>query len=512
MDFRYRKTTIDDLNDVMEAIEDSRAVLKLQNTGQWQDGFPNKDMVIKDIENGQSYVFLDNQDQIIGTCAITDFDQNYVHLFEGKWLSDYPYMVLHRVAIKKDYKGNGFGHLFFKLFELVARENNRRSLKVDTHEGNFIMRHLLEKEGFVYCGKTLLIENNKPRVVYEKVLEKYEGLTLVFPCEKYIKSYREAYEEHMKLSPNSELIFSNREDYLNRVKDFALGKNLPEGYVAATNLWLIENNEVVGEIGIRHKLTDRLLGFGGNIGYEIRPSKRGQGYGTKMLSLALDYAKENLGLKKALITCDSDNYASEKVMINNGGILGEMIPYKSETNEGTLKKYWINLDKHIIETDRFYLREITNDDFVSLKEIYGDSETMKYFIAPYDDRKVHRLIDWTLSNYAKYGFGFWAIIDKDSGEFIGDCGLSMQNIDGEMLPEIGYHINKKFHNKGYASQAARAVKEYIFKFYAYDYLYSYMNKENIASIKVAKNNDMELYKEYRDDDEDLVVYRVKRNS
>ena len=90
-------------------------------------------------------------------------------------------------------------------------------------------------------------------------------------------------------------------------------------------------NEVVGEIGIRHKLTDRLLGFGGNIGYEIRPSKRGQGYGTKMLSLALDYAKENLGLKKALITCDSDNYASEKVMINNGGILGETIPYKSET-------------------------------------------------------------------------------------------------------------------------------------------------------------------------------------
>ena len=69
---------------------------------------------------------------------------------------------------------------------------------------------------------------------------------------------------------------------------------------------------------------------------------------------------------------------------------------------------------------------------------------MTHYPAPFDEARTRRWIDWNLENYMQYGFGLWAVVLKETGEFIGDCGLTLQNIDGEMLPEIGYHIHKKY--------------------------------------------------------------------
>ena len=179
-------------------------------------------------------------------------------------------------------------------------------------------------------------------------------------------------------------------------------------------------------------------------------------------------------------------------------------------NQLKIKKYWINIVPHIIEGDRFYLREYQESDFDDLCEIYADPENMKDFGEVYSKEKVKHLMDWTFQNYKRFGFGFWAIIDKNSGEFIGDCGLSMQKIDGEWLPEIGYHIKKQYHNKHYASDAAKLVKEYIFKYYTYPRLYSYTNKGNVVSVKVMQNNNMSFLKEYSEDGETYVVYAVDR--
>ena len=154
--------------------------------------------------------------------------------------------------------------------------------------------------------------------------------------------------------------------------------------------------------------------------------------------------------------------------------------------------------------------EYQESDYADLSAIYQDAENMKYFGAPYDDKMMRRLIDWTMNNYKKYGFGFWAIIDKKSGEFIGDCGLSMQLIDGEWLPEIGYHIKLKYHNMGYASEAAKLVKAYIFRNYAFDALYGYTTEDNVASIKVMIKNGMSFVKKYTKDQENYVVYCVRR--
>ena len=508
MDRYYRKAKIEDLNQIMEAVEDSREVLKLQGNGQWQDGYPNEDDYINDIKNGRLFVTFDKDPhEIVGVCALTYREEDYHHLYEGKWLTDLPYMVMHRVAIKKKYKGRGYGKRLFELFVEQAKVEGYHSLRIDTHEGNAIMRHLIESFGFVYCGKAILTPN-KDRMMFERVLKDKEILRLELPSEKYAKEYADANEEERLYSPNTEHIFEDNDTYLEKFERYRLGINLKPNYVPQTTLWLVDDAHFYGEIHLRHRLNDKLLICGGTIGYGIRWSKRGLGYGKYMLKLGLDYCKNILDLKKVMITCNVENSASERVMLANGATFGEIVTNPEDGR--LLKKYWININSHIIEGDRFYLREYQEKDYQDLSMIYQDPINMKYFGAPYDDKMMRRLIDWTMNNYKKYGFGFWAIIDKVSGEFIGDCGLSMQNIDGEWLPEIGYHIKLKYHNLGYASKAAQLVKEYVFKNYCYSALYGYTTEDNVPSIKVMLKNGMSLVKKYRKDRDIYVVYSVKR--
>lgn len=150
------------------------------------------------------------------------------------------------------------------------------------------------------------------------------------------------------------------------------------------------------------------------------------------------------------------------------------------------------------ETERLLLRKITQEDFDCWYAILSDAETMRYYPAPYDAAGVQRWVDWTLNNYAQYGFGLWAVILKETDEFIGDCGITMQNINGQMLPEIGYHIHKAHWRKGYVSEAARKCMEYAFETLRFPAVYSYMNSENAASYGVAIKNGMQLVEEYED--------------
>ena len=165
----------------------------------------------------------------------------------------------------------------------------------------------------------------------------------------------------------------------------------------------------------------------------------------------------------------------------------------------------------IIETKRLILREYTFDDFDGLRDIICDKETMKYYVRPYDENGVNRWLNWCINSYKENGFGLWAIEFKESGEFIGDCGISLQNIDGEILPEIGYHINKKHWRRGYAKEAARAVRDWLFENTNYDSAYSYMNIENVASYSTAASIGLKRIKEYDDGEELLAVYCITKD-
>ena len=127
----------------------------------------------------------------------------------------------------------------------------------------------------------------------------------------------------------------------------------------------------------------------------------------------------------------------------------------------------------ILETDRLLLREMNMDDFDALYKVLSDSDIMQHYPYTFDEKRVSDWIERNMNRYRENGFGLWAVCLKDTGEMIGDCGLTLQNIEGEMLPEIGYHIRADHQRKGYAKEAAAAVRDWAFANTDYPALYSY---------------------------------------
>lgn len=169
-------------------------------------------------------------------------------------------------------------------------------------------------------------------------------MKLVIPSKKYYSSYVEAIKEYNDhdVSTYQFLDVSNY-NIFEKIENFRTGNNLPLGYVKATYLWLVDGDEFIGEISIRHSLTDSLLRFGGNIGYGIRYPKWNNGTGTSMLSMALKYAKEVIGLNKVLITCNDNNYGSARIIEKNGGLLQDKIVNAIEGAERITRRYWIEI-------------------------------------------------------------------------------------------------------------------------------------------------------------------------
>lgn len=168
-------------------------------------------------------------------------------------------------------------------------------------------------------------------------------MKLILPNKKYIQSYIDANKEN-KLHNITQHSFFDAEkvDVIKLCRGYRRGTNLQPGWVAQTTFWLIDKGEFVGEISIRHSLTDSLLRYGGHIGYGVRYSKWKLGYGTKMLALALKKAKE-MGLDRVLITCDEDNSGSAKVIENNGGVLENIVENNVNGKQIHTKRYWIDL-------------------------------------------------------------------------------------------------------------------------------------------------------------------------
>ena len=153
----------------------------------------------------------------------------------------------------------------------------------------------------------------------------------------------------------------------------------------------------------------------------------------------------------------------------------------------------------VLRTARLRLREYSLADFDALFEMLSDAETMRHYPEHFDEEMTLKWIEKNIRRYKEYGFGLWAVILEETGEFIGDCGLTVQNIDGELLPEIGYHIHKKYWRQGFAGEAARAVRDWSFENTEYDRLYSYMKYTNEASCATAIAMGMRKVKEYADE-------------
>lgn len=146
----------------------------------------------------------------------------------------------------------------------------------------------------------------------------------------------EATEE--KIVPNAAKRDSmSFKELVNKWEEYESENMYEKGLVPSSIYFLMdEDKKIYGAIDIRHELNDYLLRYGGHIGYGIRPSQRRKGYASQMLTLALPIAKE-LGINKALITCDKSNVGSAKTIMNNGGILENEVINGNEVTQ----RYWI---------------------------------------------------------------------------------------------------------------------------------------------------------------------------
>ena len=153
----------------------------------------------------------------------------------------------------------------------------------------------------------------------------------------------------------------------------------------------------------------------------------------------------------------------------------------------------------MIETKRLLLREMTAQDFDALCRVLTDPDIMQHYPSVFNETGVQNWINKNMKRYQIFGFGLWAVCLKDTGEVIGDCGLTMQLIDGQIKPEIGYHIRKDHQRQGYAKEAALAVRDWVFTNTPFQVVYSYMKHTNEPSAKTALAYGCKQVDSFRDD-------------
>lgn len=165
----------------------------------------------------------------------------------------------------------------------------------------------------------------------------------------------------------------------------------------------------------------------------------------------------------------------------------------------------------IARTRRLFLRELTWNDHDALFAVLSDPDITRHYPYSFDEAHVRSWISQNLERYRVLGFGLWAVCLEESGELIGDCGLTMQTIRGRIRPEIGYHIRKDRQRSGYAKEAASAVRDWTFKNTPFNAVYSYMRRANEASRRTAVSYGCRQVDEYEGDDgEPMAVFAVTR--
>ena len=165
----FRLATLKDLPAIWDILQQAIARRKADGSNQWQDGYPNPEVVQNDIEKEVGFV-LTLENEIAGYFVVLINDEPEYAKLEGKWLTNDDFVVFHRVAISEDNLGKGLAKSIFRFIEDYALNNDIFSVKADTNFDNHAMLSLFEKSGYVYCGEVYF--RGSPRRAYEKMLEK----------------------------------------------------------------------------------------------------------------------------------------------------------------------------------------------------------------------------------------------------------------------------------------------------------------------------------------------------
>lgn len=159
-----RPAGLGDLPLVMEIYDYARAFMRANgNVTQWVNGYPSEELIRQEIQDGHSFVCTDGDGEIVGTfCFILGDDPTYQQIYDGAWLNDEPYGVIHRMGTNGKRKGIAEACLDWSF-------QHSDNIRVDTHRDNLVMQHILEKNGFKRCG-IIYVRDGTERIAYQKIV------------------------------------------------------------------------------------------------------------------------------------------------------------------------------------------------------------------------------------------------------------------------------------------------------------------------------------------------------
>jgi [ribosomal protein S5]-alanine N-acetyltransferase len=164
-----------------------------------------------------------------------------------------------------------------------------------------------------------------------------------------------------------------------------------------------------------------------------------------------------------------------------------------------------------LETERLLLRAMAADDLDDLLAIFGDPAVMAAFrVAPLDREQVRRWLERNLDHQREHGYGLFAVCLKTDGRLIGDCGLELMEVSGEQVAELGYDFRRDCWNRGYATEAACAVRDFAFGTLGLPRLVSLIQPGNPASERVAQKAGLKRSGRIERDGRTYLRYEIER--
>jgi len=167
MNYHFRKATSSEIPEIWAILQAAIARRKEEGSNQWQDGYPNPEIIQKDINKDGAFVLTD-ENVIVGYCSILINDEPAYADIDGKWLTNEDFVVFHRVAVSEKYLGKGLAKKMLEYIEAFALENNIYSIKADTNFDNHAMLNIFDKAGYTLCGEVFF--RGSARKAFEKVL------------------------------------------------------------------------------------------------------------------------------------------------------------------------------------------------------------------------------------------------------------------------------------------------------------------------------------------------------
>ena len=168
----------------------------------------------------------------------------------------------------------------------------------------------------------------------------------------------------------------------------------------------------------------------------------------------------------------------------------------------------------ILETRRLLLREMDEGDLPGLRRILQDPEAMYAYEHAFSEEEVQNWLANQRRRYREDGFGLWAAVLKETGEMIGQCGVTLQGWEGSLVPEVGYLFQRDCWHRGYATEAAAACRDYAFCVLGFPEVFSIIRDTNLPSQRVARRGGMEVrgsfVKHYHGVDMPHLVFSVRR--